>query len=130
MKGPSVTLPPRTTAPAGSRPSPGISSFSNFLIQAFQAAYCACICSGEEGLAGQPAAAKRYRHRNLILVVDINSSSGRVPPEGPRALRPQDARACSDWTRSEAKILAPGAGISDPVLRESGSGAAADRVTA
>jgi len=58
MKGPSVTLPPLRTAPPGFRPSPGINSFSNLTIHAFQAAYWACISSGDEGLAGQLLAAK------------------------------------------------------------------------
>src|SRR6185312_16818371 len=105
MKGPSVTLPARTTDPPGSRPSPGISSFSNFVIHAFQAAYWACICSGEEGLAGQPAAAKRYRHRNFVLLVGIGSSLKLAPTGRSAGLRPQDARACSVWTLTGRKFL-------------------------
>src|SRR5258705_402057 len=97
MKGPSVTLPSLTTAPPGFRPSPGMTSFSNFVLQAVHAAYCARISSGDEGF-GEAPAGKRYRYRNLVLVADM-CSSGFGPAGRSAGSHTEDARACRDWTR-------------------------------
>src|SRR5438105_2719721 len=78
MNGPSVTLPPLTTAPADLRPSPGTTSFSNFAFQALQAAYWACISSGEAVLGVSPAG-KRKRYRNLVLAVAVVDMIGSNP---------------------------------------------------